>query len=342
MRSRFPIPRFAILLLATALLALLACAGYSLFLNPEVAFWKRALDVKQAWSARLTAQSGAKTVVFGASSCAFSIDGERLLERHGIPTVNLGFAAGMGLTFITQCALAETRPGDTLIVALEPALLIEPLEPQPFGIQMSYRAGHPEWNAAPWLARPLPKASELQLLRPGGEHLFIMLGKVALRMPMYRYGAQNIHASGWMSTDDRRFQESAEGSPSLGSAALSEDGRKLLLWVRQWADAHQVRVAYSLPWIYAAPEQEAQHRRENLRFLQQVAEILPVLRDPRLGVCVDRKCFADTNMHLTPEAAAARTDRFAGQLKAWDVWQPGQAERAQSEDFLVAPYGGTR
>ena len=77
----------------------------------------------------MTREAGAKLVIYGGSSCLFGIDAERLLHTHQMPAVNLGRGAGMGASVLTLAALQYTRPGDTLVAALEPSLLTGSLEP---------------------------------------------------------------------------------------------------------------------------------------------------------------------------------------------------------------------
>jgi hypothetical protein len=97
--------------------------------------------------------------------------------------------------------------------------------------------------------------------------------------------------------------------------------------LRDWCRDHEVRLAYSIPWGYTPPTELDQFRRENARFLLQVLEVIPVLRDPRLGAYSVREHFSDSVWHLTEEGAALRTDELARQLKDWDVWSRPELEQ---------------
>jgi hypothetical protein len=110
-------------LLTLAVVGWLCCAAYTLYLNPSVRLWLGAAQIKQAWAQKMGREHKSKVLVFGGSSCAFSINGERMLEEHELPVVNMGLGAGFGARFLTRWAISEARPGDTLIVALEPDLL---------------------------------------------------------------------------------------------------------------------------------------------------------------------------------------------------------------------------
>src|ERR1051326_1865468 len=113
------VPWTALGLLAAALAAWGSSDLYTLYLNPEIAFFKHAFTVKHQWAQKLDREYPHKVVVFGGSGCGVSVDGEWMLEKHRMPTVNMGLGAGMGAAVLTRVALKEVRDGDTLIASLE-------------------------------------------------------------------------------------------------------------------------------------------------------------------------------------------------------------------------------
>ncbi len=320
------VPALAIRLLVVALLAWAGGANYSLRLNPEVAYYQRAAAVKAARAEKLTREHPAKYVIYGGSSCEFSIDAGRLLERDGLPAVNLGRGAGMGASVLTQGALEHVRPGDTLLVTLEPGLLSGRLEPTSLGTQFSFAIGHPEWIVRPSL--PAPASSWFTAavdLRPGGYHVFTLLGKLAAGKPLYRYRFEGLQPSGWYRTT---VQLAAGGKYADFSLALTTEARAFLRALRAWSDHRGVRVAYSLPWAYVPPEHVSACQKINGLFLLEVLEFLPALKDPRLGVYSVSSHFADTTNHLNDQGTPVRTDELADQLKFWKLWTPEEL-RAQ-------------
>src|SRR5689334_1235616 len=78
-------PRLLLEVLAVAVVTWALGAFYTLHCNPEIAFFEHAARVKQTWAARIGHERGSKTVFFGGSSCTFSIDPERFLQKHGLP-----------------------------------------------------------------------------------------------------------------------------------------------------------------------------------------------------------------------------------------------------------------
>ncbi len=321
---KLAIPGRAVRLLAVALTTWGVGAFYTLRVNPEIAFLHHGDAVKRAWAQKLERDYKSKIVIFGGSSCATSINGERMLERNSLPLVNLGLNAGMGAKILTRYALHSLRTGDTLIMAMEPDLLTVPLNLEPLGVQFSLATGNAELlrnhGRISW-------PSALLDLRPGGYHTFTLLGKIAFRQPLYRYEPREFHASGWQEVIVKREFP----LPPAANLTLSKDAKELLTFIRTFCAQRGVRVAYSLPWGYRPPANRAPQQLENLNFLYQVSEFLPVLRQPSLGVHTVRDHFADTPWHLTTEGAALRTDELAGQIKVWETWSRAELQNPSSK-----------
>lgn len=310
-------------LLAVAAATWTACACYTLYVNPEVTHYAGGAAIKHAWAKRMTDEHGAKVVAIGGSSCEFSFDGERTLQRHALPLVNYGWQAGMGAAVMAESALHELRAGDTLVVAIEPTLLTVPLDQPSLGVQLSVAAGHVEWVTQPTLGVGRVGWFDLLVaLRPGASHLFLLLGKVARGGPLYRYQLSDYHASGWKQTAVRMPID----GPAWHGVTLSRDARLLLRSLRDWCDRHDVRVAYSLPWSYTPPQSRDRFRRDNLDFLIQIAPFFPILRDDRLGVDPELAHYADTQFHLNARGSALRSDELAAQISNWNVWPPSDLQ----------------
>lgn len=313
---RYPV--FALQLLAAAFVTWGLCVLYSVYLNPEVRFYTGLAEIQDRWAARMESEHTNKVVVFGGSSCLFSVDGEQLLHEFGLPTVNRGLAAGMGFKVTTLHALHDLKRGDTAIIAFEPALFTRPFEPSALSVQFSYARSHPEWATSDVLALPpMDAGTSLLALRPGSYHLVTLLGKLAMNKPMYRYDARDAHASGWLVTD---LRASLKGPPGHGDQ-LATELQEFLPAFRDWGATHGVRIAYSLPWSYCPAPEKTLFQQRNAQFLSQVAEFIPVLKDEHLGAITNADYFADTIWHLTETASRQRTAELGRSLKAWDVWK---------------------
>ena len=143
-----------------------------------------------------------------------------------------------------------------------------------------------------------------------------MLGKLARGQELYRYHIEEMRPSGFNQTPVR---VEITGPPGH-RVDIPSDTRSFLKSLRAWCDARRIRLAYSLPWGYTPGDRVEGFQARNIQFLLQVADIMPVLRDPRLGAYSVREQFADTAWHLDEAGSALRTDSFGEQLEAWSVW----------------------
>lgn len=272
---------------------------------------------RQKWARKLTAEHGAKYIVMGGSSTAFGIDSDYLLREEKIVMANFGMTAGLGPKVIAQTALAEARPGDTVLLAFEPGLLVGSSAPVAYSVQMAFRVGHPEWVTEDSLGVPgFSWPAAVLALRPGAYRFLAQVGKNVLGMPAFRYRVEDSPGeSGFLTTAVRAPIGDTPRRP-----LLSDEGAALLTGIRDWCAARQIRCFYVLPWGYCRPEAAEAFRQENRYFVAQVSAFVPVLQDPMLGAYAVPEHFADTNWHLTTEGARVRTRALARHLRAGDVW----------------------
>jgi hypothetical protein len=136
-----------------------------------------------------------------------------------------------------------------------------------------------------------------------------MAGKLLFRMPLYRYDLKDAQPGGLQVTQDRRpFDQNANTDQEPAEMTLSRSGREFLEKLKKTTDSRGIKVFYVLPWVYSHPNQASPAREIHARFLDQVEQILPVLREENNGVYDIRDDFADTAMHLTAEGATKRSE----------------------------------
>lgn len=140
-----PRPRVALILAASALATLLLSAAYTRWWNPEIRLYRYAIAAKQDWAAQLDRQFTTKTIVCGGSSTSFAIDPSRILQQSGLAVANYGLHAGMQPRFLVAVAAASARPGDLLLLAMEPGLLITPDNGSDLAAQMAFALDQPGW-----------------------------------------------------------------------------------------------------------------------------------------------------------------------------------------------------
>lgn len=311
------IPSLTLKLLLFAFLAGIAGAVYALFFNPEMAFWKAAAERKLAWVEEMRREHGRVIGVIGGSTTTFAIDADMLHREHGLPVANLGLHAGMGPDVCAGFGFAALKQGDTLIVSLEPALLGDTAGQTPLGAQFAYALGRPEiinWDGT---SAPIERLGNVFRLQPGGYHVVTMLGKLALGKPPYRYRIEDARPGGLQTTAERRpFAAPMDTYAKPGRLTLSNAGRTLLERVHHEADKRGIHAAYVMPWAYSPELSAAAQREVNRELLREIAEIMPVLPEEKIGVSSKISDFADSGQHLTWEAAKARSAAFAATLQA--------------------------
>jgi hypothetical protein len=323
------VPALALKLLGVAVMTWAVCVAYTLWLNPEIRFYRQLAAVQDEWSRKMDREHGHKVVVFGGSSCMFSIVGEQMLEKYALPTVNRGLAAGMTVKIPALNAMQDLKTGDTLIVALEPAHFTAPIELTSMAVQFSFARRHSGWATRTALGLPgSGRVSALLALRPGSRHVLTLLGKIIQGRVLYRYQVADAWPSGWMRTDVR---VPVSGPPGHGPR-LSDDVRQFLSALNDWCLERGVRVAYSLPWGYTPSAQVSGFRKDNAQLLMQISEFVPVLKDPWLGADTNAGHFADTAWHLNEEGSRLRTDELGRAVKQWDVWSVKELHSIVSEE----------
>lgn len=310
-------PRLTLKLLLVAFVTSVAGATYAMWLNPEMHFWKTVAERKLSWVEQMRAKHGHVIGVVGGSTTTFAIDAGMIEREYGLPVANLGLHAGVGAEACAGFGLAALQRGDTLIVSIEPGLLTDKdIGATSLATRLAYSLGKPEmlhWQKGETFSS---RAADLTKFQPGGGHVITMLGKLAMGLPFYRYSTENSLPGGLQVTEERRnFNVAPATTIEDVTLSLSPEGAALLANIRQAAERRGIRVAYVLPWAYA-PEQSAEiQRKANSTFLDQIATIMPVIREAAMGVHTTRGEFADTAQHLTSDGARRRSRAFAESVR---------------------------
>lgn len=305
-------PRLSLQLLLIAFVTSVAGATYAMWLNPEMHFWKTVAERKLSWVEQMRVKHGYVIGVVGGSTTTFAIDAGMIEREYGLPVANLGLHAGVGAEACAGFGLAALQRGDTLIVSIEPGLLTgEDVGSTNLATRLAYSLGKPEmlhWQKGEGFTS---RAADLTKLQPGGGHVITMLGKLAMRMPLYRYSAANSLPGGLQVTDERRnFNIVPATTTENASISLSPEGTALLANIRHEAERRGIRMFYVLPWAYAPEESAEIQRQANSHLLDQVAAIMQVIREPAMGVHTERQHFADSGQHLTIDGAIKRSHVF--------------------------------
>lgn len=309
-------------ILLTAAVSLASAQWLVTVANPEVRFWRGALERKAQECETLPGRSDNGMVLFaGGSSCAFSIMPDLITERTGLPAWNMGGHAGAGPRFLSAFALEHARPGDTVVLALEEESISssEAGEITQVGLALAVSLGMPDLAAgAPVLPDPVSWRDRFTFLRPGSRFGAAMLAKRLSGRPLYRYVDADYKAGGRIETpylDGGLIPEVFRKEPRH----LSPSGRLMLERLADYARERGIRLVYSMPWMFNDPALAEGNRASHRVLLEEVAKILPVLPDEKCGVETNPAYFSDTSYHLTGVGARARTERVAEGLLALGI-----------------------
>lgn len=309
-----------------ALIVACTVAAYALALaiavpgNPEVEFWRVVDQGRDRDIAAVRQKQAAPPLILftGGSSCAFSIDPEIIATTCGRPAFNLGLPVAAGAKFLLHQALAKARPGDTLVVCLEPDLLTHPesFHPSTLSFALATLAGDPSGAVGgSSFDQRLGLRDYLNLSRPGPSHLATLVAKSIAGKELYRYTPDDIRPGGRIETSHREPALPRIGPKSADQ--LTPDASRLLATFRDAASRKGVRLAYSMPWMLTATGAAETNRAVNRRILDAIDPLLPVVDDGWLGVSTDPSHFSDSGQHLTAAGSRLRSEDLA---KALDLW----------------------
>lgn len=312
--------RFLIFIIASVILSYAVGFYLAIPANPEIQFWKEVMERRDCEIAEVRKNQPQIPIIFftGGSSTAFSIDPEIIEHFCGLPAFNLGLPVACGREYLLHQALDYTRPGDVLVVCLEPDVLTSSLQessPSKLSFALATTRGQPgDSTGGSTFNTPLTLPHWLNLTRPGAGYSATLAARIIARKP-YRYTPRDIQYRGHILTEIRDPNPNFSGSASATS--LAPDARKMLQTFVRAAVKKGVRIAYSMPWRLTSEDFLATNRALKKAVLADINKILPVVDDGYTGAMSDPLLFSDTPQHLSAEGAAARSQALAISLQEW-------------------------
>jgi len=303
-----------------ALLVVIVCSilgawRYVLKLSPEVDLYTYAAHKKIAFARKLDERGLSKIVICGGSSCAFGVNTDAMQTAFHLRVVNFGMHAGMGAPVLVGLALKYTKPGDTLIVSLEPHLLFVPFDWPALGDQISYALKEPELcEGGPLHLYRRGTLGIFLTMRPGAQNMLLFLPRELSHLGVI-YPKSSFSPSGWQSYDGH-----VQPHTSIIGTVISPDGQMLLEKVVGYCHENNIKVAYAIPWLYCDAAQLPYYKTVFSKYLYEVSRFIPVLKDPTLGIDTDPDDFADGNNHLRPRSATRRGEELAKLIIQWSTW----------------------
>ena len=282
---------------------------YSLNIDPEVIFWTKTATSNIEYTNLLDTQSRKKIIFIGGSSCAFSINPEQLKTEFNLSAVNFCLHVSAGRNLTVDLALQHLHSGDTLVIAFETSEFItnQPIKPTSLGNKIWWSLRQRDLVKKTFLEKVnLDSEYPWINIRPGLKHISIMMGKILLDRPLYRYSMEDVHSGGYITTNYSEGRLIPEGKLPE-PYHLAKNKAQFLKNLRDYCNKMDVSVAVSLPWLYTNQSVAEINQSLNQQLVTEISNILPVLEDWHLGVSTEENMFADTTSHLSKLGAKLRT-----------------------------------
>jgi hypothetical protein len=269
-----------------------------------------------------------KLVLLGGSSTLFGIKASVLESELGVPVINCGLHAGLGMACILREGKKMLRPGDTVMLIPEYELLS-------FG-----EKNRREWAAITYLdfmlsrdidyysALPIDDQIEIALMTPLDRILSGIRGKWSPEqiMPAFEY---NPYDSLWLDDHGDMTGHRVALRPAVSvdrdqrvcevlvkGISPDAEGFVLISEFKRWAKANRVRVMAGFPNMIHRKEYDsgmADNVESKLKqyFLKEEIHVVGGMRE----VLLPQVDFFDTIYHPTEEASITRSMKLAFQLR---------------------------
>ena len=250
-----------------------------------------------------------KVVFVGGSSCAHSVRPD-VLAAEGLCAVNMGYHAGAGAPFLIAAGMSVAKPGDLLIVAIEPELLMEDSSVSRVGLVGAIKLGKPSLaSGTPFSDQDFSYGNLFFSIRPGGTRLLKHFGAMLIRFDLEQFST--IDSFGRMN-DTRQVAFPAEIPAEY--IGITEQNKSILQSVVAFGKESGVDIICAVPWKLHSAEDRRDAEKWYNQYVNEISEIMPVLVEDELNVRTDEKLFSDTFYHLTTKGASKRSLAYARAL----------------------------
>jgi hypothetical protein len=258
---------------------------------------------------------GARVLLVGGSGVLYSVRAEALEASLGVPVVNLGLHAGLGLDYLLRGIEQKVRPGDAVVLFLEYGLLV---------------TAPPDWTLADyviphdlhfWLASGPGSALALAARLTPAEYARKLVSPwrppvdgAPFRAMLNDHGDLVANRKAMQQEQHRKTREHY-ASPFSGTAVDPQQAQRLREFVA-YCRTRGITVIAGFPAFLRFPEYDDG---AYARFYDEVARLYAGEGVASLGTprefFVDRGAFFDSNYHLHDEGAAAFTALVAPRLE---------------------------
>lgn len=318
---------------------------FALFPTPVAAeYWVRELLVfKRDIAKNLAGQP--KIVVASGSSTLFNVDTNILSEALKRPTINLGLMGGLPLDTILEEVNTVSRPGDLVILALEPDYYCREANPgyDPWQIRNAIAWNHSFWQGKSFLQKlalipALGATFPLELLQARLDRIFRpellaprlaalddaqIIAKFSNRSaepvePIYSIynmdvlgNVKSVHESSYTGPPQRADEDTKVCPQTL---------KRLTDFVGALKSRKINIVFANTPYMTFDGLDPIKVTESSKRFAAALKDIAPVI-DDRTELIFSRDQFFDSVMHLNASGRELRTQRLLAHIQAAQLIQ---------------------
>lgn len=291
--------------LCIALAAWLVGLAINLTLPDPTLDWIMAIRVGKLEAARNAEERGDERILLaGGSGTHFGVDAAYVEEAVCVPTANIGFHAGLGMTTLLEIATREAGDGDLVVFFPEHGTL-DPARPPDMAAHFGMRVGDPTIGAI-----DLESAAN-QLWKAGVPTLMGVIAKAAVVVTGFEGAySRKVDANG------SPVELPSDPFPTRVPDRMGAEAVDVLGATRKRLQAKGADILIVPAWIYVGEVYDRSEpiARDNLETLAEAAPLITP-GEEKYGLQTERAYFGDTQYHLSPEGRTRRTEELAAALK---------------------------
>lgn len=295
-----------------AIAGLVWTAGYSYnrHFDPEVQWIKSIYQEKLERIAQV--QVPKRVLVIGGSGTHFGIDALLIEQELGIPVLNLGLHAGLGLNAILASLEGEIGEGDVVLLIPEYGLL-ENDGTGDFSSGFAGAIGRPGLGGF----GPEQTAKEIMISGVPGSDRTVQFLKLLVRSSQNKQDTEKLNASYTNKGLDERgtpqVLPSGKPSPQTIRTQISNESLRRLQIFQDEVEMSGAQLVIGLPWILSTGDDPSRQTVHTI--IDTLNEISPVIYADDLSLKTDPTLFGDTHYHLSSRGRYLRSQQLAQQLK---------------------------
>lgn len=297
---------------------------YAWYLQPANRVWFRLMEQSEQWEKVLRQEHKPCYILVGGSEISFSVNPEIAYKEEGLCLINASSGASAGLLCNAEMGLRHLHPGDTMILSIL-TLNGRALTYTTNGLQLALKKRGLNLFSDRLIPHNIEALKSMLQGDPGG-YVYSLTGFLFPKRGTFKYLRKEtqLQPSGWMALSydfmrhchfHRPYVHRLKDLKSI--IATPPESTTALASVKQAVRKRGANLCAHLP---VGIGHDTSRVINALKALKLIRLGIPVLKDTRLGVCDRPELFADSTLHMKPEAANENTRIIARALKKRDFW----------------------